>query len=153
MPSCVLILRTSRSGGDHTPSAEMDPADLIDRVRIFTLRQRVLQRCRAVSNRTCCCGPTTVLPKNNTGLTGPACPQRNWDAREIRTCASGDLLSSFRRFEICCVPVNKFSRLRSSLAHFAQRETVSLKGATHSDLEAPISSVPFSVPGPCPRAV
>ncbi len=53
----------------------------------------------------------------------------------------------------CRVPACKPLRLRSPLASFAPRKSVSLKRATRSDLDAPISSLLSPVSRPCSLAV
>src|SRR5204863_8677638 len=53
----------------------------------------------------------------------------------------------------CRVPARKSSRHRSPLASFAPRQSVSLKRATRSDLDAAISSPLSPVSRPCSLAV
>ena len=81
-----------------------------------------------------------------------ATPRSRYDCsiQISQTICPALLLSSLRD---CCVPACRPSRRRSPLARLAPRKSVSLKRATRSDLDAPISSLPFSVSRPCPLAV
>ena len=77
----------------------------------------------------------------------------SWPGFQLFSPSDVQLALLFLPLRNCRVPACKTARLRSPLATFAPRKSVSLKPATRSDLDAAISSLLSPVSRPCSLAV